>query len=434
MTCREQSRFGSLGPLVLGALLIGAILRFARPDVFPYLGDEAWTFRHVEGARHGEPWAALGMPSSRGVQNAGMSVWVFIVLGMIGDVSTPTGLVRAVAAFAFAGHVLLLVLPWRLFSDPAERKAWTWAFVLTATNPILVFLERKIWAQSVLPFFQVALIVAWLRRDTRTGAFVWGLVGAVVGQIHMAGFFFAPALVLFTKLFGKHTTPVRPVRWGAWFLGSAVGAAPAVPWLLYLLRERPPPTSSGSQLLRFRLEFYQYFFSDPTGLSGSYVIGDDLTRAMEGPVVAGHPTYIVLLAHVALAIATIALGVRALRYVWTRKHELAALITRPRTETGLLFSATLFGMGVLMTLPSISIHRHYMLATFPLAYAWVARIAMRQPRGERWLAVLFAGGAIVSMGILAFVDDHGGADAFGKSYAAQLRDGTSPEAAKGFRP
>jgi hypothetical protein len=407
-----------VGILVIAALAIGAVLRLSLPTVFSYLGDEAWTFDSVQHTRDGTaPWPALGMPSSRGVKNAPMSVWVFVVLGTIGQVSTPEGLTRAVAVLAILAHVALLAIPISILKEDPDAKAWLWAIVLTATNPILVFLERKIWAQSVLPIFDVALLVAWLRRETRGGAFAWGAIGALVGQIHMAGFFFVPSVALWTRVFGK----AKPVRWWWWLGGSALGALPAIPWLAYLAHDRPPPNPSG-WWLRFRLEFYQYFFSDPSALCSTYVVGDDLLAAMKYPIALGHPTYLVGAAHVALAVASIAIAKRALEHAWTRRGEWKALLFGDRSETGLLLGATLLAMGPLMTLPSISIHRHYMMAIFPLPYVWTARAALRRPNGDRWLAILFAGGLVVSAGLLAFLADRGGAQEFGRSWGAQVQE------------
>lgn len=422
-----------MGALVIAALVSGLVLRLALPGHFTFLGDEAWTFDHVQDARHGGSWSTLGMPSSRGVKNAGMSVWVFILLGIVGDVSTPAGLTRAVAMFALLGHAMMLLVPRWIVKDENEKQTWLWAFVLAATNPILVFLERKIWAQSVLPFFQMGLILAWMRRDTRVGAFVWGVLSAIVGQIHMGGFFFAPMLALFTRLL----SPKRPVRWGSWFAGGVFGTVPALPWLLYLVHDRPPPTSSGSQLLRFRLEFYQYFFSDPSGLCFEYFFGKDTLRSLKYPVFFGHATYLVLLACMALAVASGAVAVIAVRALVLRLRERAGLrefLTGNGSDTTILVVATLAGMGVAMTLPSISIHRHYMLAAFPVPYLFVAQTALRSSRGERWLATLFAGCLVVSIGMLSFLHLNGGADGFGKSWALQVQEGTSPDRAATFRP
>jgi hypothetical protein len=365
------------------------------------------------------------MSSSRGLRNAGMSLWVFIVLGKVGGASTPAGLTRCVAVLGLLAHALLLVVPLRLTSDDKERRAWLWAIMLAVTNPILLFLERKIWAQSVLPIFMTGIVIAWMRRDTRPGAFAWGALGAIIGQIHMAGFFFTPALALWTKLFSKK----KKVSWLAWLGGSVAGALPAIPWLLYLARDRPPATGS-PWWLRFRLEFYQYFVSDPFSLSGEYVLGKDIWRAMRWPIVGGHSTWLVLLAHGVLTVTAAILAWRALVALWESRRDLRALVRGGSDDTTLLLAAILAGMGVLMTLPSISIHRHYMLATFPLQYVLVARVALRKPDGERWLKILLAGGAVISFGLLAYVHDVGETPEMGKTYATQLRLGITPEQAK----
>lgn len=423
-----RARFGSLSPLaplVVAAFVAGAFLRLVWPNDIHYLGDESWTFEHVrDGA-----WEPLGMPSSRGLKNAGMSLWVFIVLGKIGGVTSPAGLTRSVALLALLGHALLLVVPLRLVDDEKEKRAWVWAIILSLTNPILLFLERKIWAQSVLPIFMTGIVIAWMRRDTRGGAFAWGALGAVIGQIHMAGFFFTPALVVWTKLFSKTASPDKKTRWLAWIGGSVLGVLPALPWVLYLARDRPASPSS-PWWLRFRLEFYQYFFSDPFGLSGEYAVGKSIWRAMRWPIVGGHSTWVVLLAHGVLSLTAAILAWRTLSALWEHRRDLRSLLRGGTSDTTLLLAAVLAGMGVLMTLPSISIHRHYMLATFPLQYVLVARIALRRPDGERWLRVLFAGGVFVSYGLLANVHDVGENEEMGKTYATQLRLGITPEQAK----
>lgn len=416
-----RARFGGLLPFVVAAFVAGAFLRIVWPDDIHYLGDESWTFTHVrDGA-----WEPLGMPSSRGLKNAGMSLWVFIMLGKIGGVSTPAGLTRCVALLGLLGHALLLVIPLRFIDDEKDRRTWLWAIILAVVNPILLFLERKIWAQSVLPIFMSGILIAWMRRDARGGAFTWGALGAIIGQIHMAGFFFTPALVVWTKLFSKD----KKTSWIAWFAGSVIGALPAVPWLLYLAHDRPPATSS-PWWLRFRLEFYQYFVSDPFSLSGEYVLGNDIWLAMRWPMVGGHATHLVLLAHAVLALTAVVLAWRALVAIWECRRDWRALLRGGTNDTTLLLAAVLAGMGVLMTLPSISIHRHYMLATFPLQYVLVARVALRRPDGERWLKILFAGGAIVSFGLLTYVRDVGENPEMGKTYATQLKLGITPEQAK----
>src|SRR5579871_2965980 len=85
---RASSPRAALRWIVLAAVLCGAVLRLVCPSTFCYLGDEKWTFEHVRDTLHGGTWPALGMASSRGIKNAPMSVWVFVVLAAAGQVAT----------------------------------------------------------------------------------------------------------------------------------------------------------------------------------------------------------------------------------------------------------------------------------------------------------------------------------------------------------
>ena len=431
MTARARPRSSwalSADPLVrfaVVALLVGAFLRLVWPEDIHYLGDEDWTFRHVQASLRDGSWDALGMTSSRGLKNPGLSVWVFVMLGKVAGASTPAELTRGVALLGVAANALLLVVPLRLVDCERDRRAWLWAIILASTNPILVFLERKIWAQSVLPIFMVVTIIAWMQRRSRSWAFVWGVTGALLGQIHMAGFFFTAALALWTRLFAAQREP----SWPAWSVGTVAGLVPAVPWIGYLVTEHPG-ASSVAWWQRFRFAFYQYFLSDPFGLSGEYVVGKDIARAMRWPIVFGQTTWLVLVAHGILAVVAGALAYRAIRLAWQLRHSFRTVLGGGTSDTSLLLAAVLVGMGVLMTLPSISMHRHYMLATFPLEYLLVARVALSTKRGERLLAALFVGCTVVSLGILTFVRDVGENAEMGKTYATQLRLGITAEQAK----
>lgn len=418
----------SAAPLVrfaIFALAIGAALRLVWPLDIHYLGDEDWTFRHVQATLRDGSWDVLGMPSSRGLKNPGLSVWVFVILGKVAGASTPAELTRGVALLGVLANALLLVIPLRLVRCERDRRVWLWTIVLVSTNPILVFLERKIWAQSVLPIFMAVTIIAWMLRRSRSWAFTWGVTGALLGQIHMAGFFFTAALALWTRVFAAERRP----SWAAWTAGTAAGFVFAVPWLRYIVTEHPGATSV-AWWQRFRFAFYQYFLSDPLGLSSEYVIGKDVVRAMRWPVVFGQATWLVLVAHVALAVVAAILAYRAVRLAWQQRRSFRTLLAGGTNDTSLILAAVLVGMGVLMTLPSMSMHRHYMLATFPLEYVLVARIALSTTRGERLLAALFVGCTVVSVGILTFVHDVGDNAEMGKTYAMQLRLGITAEQAK----
>src|ERR1700733_8901336 len=95
--------------LVLAA---GIALRFAYPADIEWKGDEKWTFLHAQLMAAGGPWPSLGMPTSMGAPNPGMSLWVFAGLFALFGVETPPDLARAVqvlnciALVALAGFAL----------------------------------------------------------------------------------------------------------------------------------------------------------------------------------------------------------------------------------------------------------------------------------------------------------------------------------------
>src|SRR5262249_27470875 len=152
--------------------------------------DEAWTFERArdDDPRQGIPW--LGMDSSVRLPNPGMSLWVFMALRGLSGAEDPPALTRAVQLANSLALVLLVAFVWR-HVPPAQREAWLWAAALVAVNPMAVLFHRKLWPPCVLPLFSLAALWGWWLRGRPWPAFAWGLVGACLGQIHMAGFFFS---------------------------------------------------------------------------------------------------------------------------------------------------------------------------------------------------------------------------------------------------
>ena len=56
-----------------------------------------------------EGWPAVGMHSSTGIPNFGMSVWVFVALGRAFAVQTPPDLARAVAVCSILAMLLFIL-------------------------------------------------------------------------------------------------------------------------------------------------------------------------------------------------------------------------------------------------------------------------------------------------------------------------------------
>ncbi len=397
------------------ALVIGAALRFWFPLEIEYQFDEAYMFERAVKIGRSEPWPSLGMPSSRLIRNPAPSMWAFVGLARLFAVETPVGLAVAVECVNVLALVLLVVVALRFVKEEKNQRAWLLATAFASVNVFLVIIERKIWAQSILPLLSVFLLMGWFRRSTFLGAVAWGFFMLVAAEVHMAGFFFAPALVVTAFLFDRKGT-----HWKGWFLGSLLAALPLIPWIQHVLTHRGGRRMSHD----YAFEFYQYWVLDPSGLGSDYMLREDYFDFWRYPLVAGRPSYLTGAVHVGLLVTMLTLAAYLVRNLWARRSEKLGLIIAKESDTDLLLTATLVGMGGLMTLTTMPMWRHYMMMTFPLQYVWICRLALRVKK-ERLLALLIAGNLAVTVLLRAYLHDHGGARPRdqGRSYRLQLERG-----------
>jgi hypothetical protein len=406
------------------ALIVGIVLRLIWPNDIEFKADERWMFARAQNVGVTEPWPWLGMPSSATVSNPGLNVWLFAALRRLFQAADPPELARAVQVLNICAIAILVCFALSLVGEK-EREPWLWAAALASVNPIAVLFQRKIWQPCVLPIFTIVLLIGWWRRDSYVGAFVWGLVGAVLGQIHGSGFFFAAAFALWTAIYQRSS-----VRWKAWFAGAVLGAVPMLPWLAYLHRESSQHTRFPGHFSHlFEFSFWTRWITEPFGLGLSYSLGNDYRNFLAGPIVAGARTWLVLLIHLLLVICAI---VTFGRWLLMRSHDKRILDAR-NSSTGLALSASFIGFGVLLTLSTLPIHRWYLMASFPLEFVWLGRLALTpdgaaRPRrsGRELLAVICALQAILSFCFLSYLHLNGGArhGDYGISYSAQLTNGT----------
>lgn len=401
-------------------LWIGFALRLSWGRDIEFKGDEAWTFARVTHLGTAGGWSWVGMPSSVGTVNPGMSLWIFLLLGKVFGTRTPVELARAVQLLNCLALVLFLgVCLWVV--PKSRRPVWLGAFSLAAVNPICVLLQRKIWPQSVLPFFVVACLWAWLRRDTRTGAFFWGLLGALLGQFHMAGFFFAFALWAWTLFFGRAAPGPRP-RWRYWLGGSVTGALSLLPWLSYVLA-RPGASAGIMNPGRWlELRFWIHWVETAFGVNLSYSLGHDFRDFLQYPLIGGHATF---LAGVAEGLLWLALaGFVCLRAAtWLRRRkEWRSLLAGSGSEAGLLVGAGLFGMGAILTLPGIDLYVHYLMAVLPVPFLWLSSGLLELgARGRRILVGVVACQLVLSACFLGYIHVNGGSPHgdYGTAYSRQ---------------
>jgi hypothetical protein len=405
------------------AVLLGVLLRLVWVQDIEYKLDEAWTFAQTQRAGQTEPFPWLGMPSSTKVLNPGMSVWVFLLLGKLSAADDPTTLARAVQLLNVAALVLLVVFALR-WVRAAEREPWLWAAALAAVNPLAVLFQRKIWPPSVLPILTVLLLMGWWSRDRRRGAFCWGLLGACLGQIHMAGFFFAAAFAGWALLFDR-----KRVAWRAWLAGSSVGALPLIPWFHYLLTTGSSGPSGCRWTRPFALKFWTHWVTEPFGIGLQYALGPDFSDFLRYPLLGGQPTCLVAILHGVILLLGGVILARAGHRLWQHRQRWRELWIGRHSPTAFTLSAAWWGFGILLTVPGLSFYRHYLLVAFPLLFVWLARLALGDAAsrteasklGRALLVALCLTQALLTVQFLSYVHVRQGAlrGDYGIPYGAQ---------------
>lgn len=405
--------------VVATALLAGTILRLGWHTDIEWKSDEQWSFFHAQAMLATGAWPPLGMPSSMGPPNPGLSLWVFAGLMALTGARTAPELALAVQALnvialaAFAAFAFVAI--------PKERREpWLWAAAIWAVNPISIILERKIWPPSVLPLAMVALIWAWWFRRHTLAAFVWGALGALMAQVHLGVVFLALALAAWTLWLDRAKFP-----WLGWIAGSVAGALPAVPWGLKLT------SATAHAAGRYPSpRFYARWASDMFGFDARYALGGRaIGDFLAGPRIGGFPTHLMAATEVALIALMLVVLVRAL------VAGAAAGWPKPRTfflgdspET-VLIAACVWGYGgalTLITFLGAGSYRHYMIVVTPLDALWTAMAIFwsDRARGRRWapavLSALCVLGALMSFGLLTYIHHEGVIPGeFGASWRAQ---------------
>jgi hypothetical protein len=418
-----------LAPLagVAAAIAAGAALRLALPGAIEWKSDEQWSFFHARQMLAGGVWPPVGMPSSVGPPNPGLSLWVFAGLEALFSAHRPPQLAHAVqllnvaALAAFAAFALIAV--------PRERREpWLWALALWAVNPIAVVFERKIWPPSVLPLATVALLWAWRYRTHPAAAFAWGALGVLMAQVHMGAAFFALAIAAWTLAEDKGRFP-----WAAWIAGSLVGLLPAIPWALQMARHG---AGGHAHLSPPGLSFYLRWVTQPFGWGLQYTLGRaEFARFLGGPMlfgVAAHLVGALQAALVVLAMLVLANGVVSL---WRRGAPPLGALALGDSPATRLIAATLLGYGGLLTLTTFagaSSNRHYLIVATPIMTLWAALAVFWAfgpaiGRARATLAALCIGQALLTAALLAYVDARGVIPGeFGATFAAQAAGRTPP--------
>lgn len=407
------------------AIVAGAFLRLSWLDDIEYKEDEELYFGAVHRAVLNGQYALHGMPSSQNVRAPGLSVWVLYPLGYLFGVEDPTRLALGMAVLNILSIGLLLVFVYRCV-EPPHRETWLWAIALASLNPHCIMMGRKIWPVCILPIFVIGFITCWWKRHQFGGAFGWGFLSSILGQIHPGAFFYATAVAIATFIHNRKT-----VRWRAWILGGMLGACSMIPWLVYLVERPDSPRDDVFQIHRaVMMRYWLYWSSEPFGIGLQHYLKTELADFLSGPTLNGSPTFVNGLAYAScFAIAFVLMLLALKRWLLEITYRKAAFAFR-NSSTDILMQSVLFGYGIILCISLMPVHRHYLIVTFPLTFLWVARLALPRGatlsiarRGRAALSILCLSSLLLSAQLLLFIHEHRGAPGtYGKTYGLLVEE------------
>jgi hypothetical protein len=380
-------------------LLLGTVLRLIWPLDMEWKFDEKWMFaKGVAIAEGRDAWPWVGMPSGVGLRNPGMSIWPFALIAYVFD--TPIGMnfvIQVINALGLWALALWVQRAW-----PREQRALgLWGIALYAVTPLAVLFSRKIWAQDVL----IVLIVPWLwghsKRQTPGGAALWGFFGALLGQIHMSGFFAAAALLIVTC--AQHR-----LRWHVvgWLVGSVLGSLTLLPWIQYVFS----PEARSASHAGFSLKFFVEALRHAWGLGLEYPLGRAYHTLLRGPEVAGVATHLAQIARYGLLLLLLwGLIARALD-----GKKLLRLVPEPIVT----YAGCIVVTGLLMFVARVEVYEHYLIVFGPLLHIIAIWLLFKRRIAVLLMCVLQG---FLTVCFLLFIHAHGGApDAdYGKTYRTQ---------------
>ncbi len=446
---RSETQSSGLRTLLLfltsGLLLaLGCWLRFSFPELMEWKEDEQYNYFKAVAMGRGEPWSWRGMNSGVFLANPGMSVWVFVALARVFQVTEPTELVTAVGAFNLLGVLALVAFALLQFRTPSERPSrnlWLWAAAFALVNPFHIFYARKFWPEPILTTFCVFTWIAWWNRNRSAfAAFLWGAFGALLGQIHLSGFFISFAVFLTTLWIDRPALAKK--RWLIpWVGGSLCGAWPLIPWILDVLKNPPPQSIPYTWLEPVQIKYWVFWLTDAMGLHLGNPLGVlrgnskwlQISEFIRYPLIGddpNRPTYLNAVAHATALISSLWLLLPGAKLLLNPRHRSLLLDPQGGSQGGSVdtqFRAlfwSLFGVaGILLTLTGVQIRRYYLAATFPWEWILLILLARHLPKkGNLLLTFLLVAQAFMSFCFVDYLRVNRGAPQgdYGVSYEKQV--------------
>ena len=439
--------------LWLSILMVGITLRMIWGEDIEFKGDEA--FNYNVAILFGMPsqlptvgevfnfpiplmskWPVIGSTSGVLLPNPSFSTWIFGFLAWAFAVENPEDMGRAVQACNALAIALLGVFAWRN-KETQHRETWLWVFALAAVSPLDIILQRKIWAQSLLPPLTMLMTIGWWQKDKKWGAFVYGFMGALLGQLHMSGFIFAFAWLISTWTWHRKQT-----HWRAWFAGSSVGAVLLIPWIFFIYQRSDTLTHvsaffggyadfarkfhpfTGWMNVRL-LQYWLIWFSGELGLGLDYSLHHEITRFLAWPWFneASGGTYLMGAAFTGIFLLSLGvLGgssfglVKSILHKGFKKVLLPSSDPKDLTQVSLLAGFSVYGL-LLMVIP-IFIHRHYLVILFGFSHLAMVQLVSYASVNLGASAISIKRGLLTSLvtlqlalsvGFLTYIHAHGGA-------------------------
>ncbi len=394
---------------IVGFVLLGCLLRLVWADDMKWKADEIWMYEVARDVVTGkQPWPWLGMGNGAGFLNPGLSVWCFIAMAWVSP--DPIDMVRWVQVSNIAAIGLFIVFILR-YIPKSEQLVWLWGIAIMSVNPLAIHFSRALWAQDILPFVVFFVFAGHWFRHLRWGAFVWGLVGTLIGQIHMTGFFWQASLVLMTLIspqnwgLGGQKVSKFTTNWRFWFLGTTIGLLPMIPWIRQIggtaaTIARP----SWAEILT--PNFPLHWLLSSWGLNLEYDLGPEFWRSfLAEPRLFGYPTFTAAVALLFLAVSAIAAMIR-----WYRsRRKTYDLTLTPNSIEPYLWAAGVI-MPILLLLARVRVPAHYLIVLYPFVHIWVAILERGRVRS---LVAICSAQLFLSLCFLVFIHIHnGGPEAF----------------------
>ena len=376
-------------------IVFGCLLRLLWAEDMKWKEDEIWMYQTARSVVQGRmPWPWLGMSNGVGFLNPGLSVWCFIALAWVSD--NPVTMVRWVMVSNIVAIVLFAEFI-RRYVAKSEQLIWFWGLALLSVNPLAIHFSRAIWATDILPFVGFFVFAGHWFRQRRSGAFIWGLVGTLIGQIHMSGFFWQAGLVLVSAWKNRKETRTK-VKWGWWLLGTTIGAIPMLPWISQMgTTAATIARPSWAEILT--PNFPLHWLLSGWGLNLEYDLGPEFWRTfIQEPLLFSYPSFGVAIALLFLAITAIASLVR-----WWKAGS------RVKIKSEFVITDYFWAGGVIMPLlllaARVRVPGHYLIVLYPFIQIWAAWLERGRVRS---LILICVAQLFLSVCFLSFIHVHNG--------------------------